>query len=227
MFPPTGPPTLQEIRQVARKTASALGEAGYRCCLFGSVACSMYGMRNRTPNDVDMVVFTSHDPEGLKQTLVDADDRYFTLPAQTPDETYEVLWFSLRSSGRRQRQCKVDILVTGTLGLPSVPRSKVEHTNVPGIPCVPMIVLLGMKLRGWEDHCEAYEPRYFNKQYDDVEDIVETLQIAVDRGDHLEDALWLPRRFREEMEDRVRSFVWDVRMDTAELWRELGFDGDW
>ena len=48
-MPSHGPPTVKEIRKVARVTAAALSELGFTTCLFGSAAGSIYGMR-RTPN---------------------------------------------------------------------------------------------------------------------------------------------------------------------------------
>ncbi|EIW74407.1 hypothetical protein CONPUDRAFT_140525 [Coniophora puteana RWD-64-598 SS2] len=229
MYPATSPSKRRAINGIARITANVLHEAGYRCCLFGSAACSIYGMRNRDPRDVDMVVFTSHDPEDIKRVIVEADGRFFTTPSRKPGETYRVLWFRLpRPSGfQGRRTCKVDILITGTLDLPNVPKSKVVYTRVRGVPCVPMIVLLGMKLRGWVDHRKHPEPYYSDKQYDDIKDIAELLHIAVTAGEHVSDYSWLRRKFRQDMEVRIESFCRDAREDTEHLWRELGFDGDW
>ena len=40
-------PTKGETRRVARRTVETLEGGGYRCCVFGGLACSIWGMDNR------------------------------------------------------------------------------------------------------------------------------------------------------------------------------------
>src|ERR1700742_4142081 len=46
----TGPPTYKEVRKAARATIALLSANGFEACLFGSAACSLYGMQHRDPN---------------------------------------------------------------------------------------------------------------------------------------------------------------------------------
>ena len=52
--------TKEDIRKTARATALALAASNLDCCLFGSAACSMYGM-SRVPN-VSVGLLTPNDP---------------------------------------------------------------------------------------------------------------------------------------------------------------------
>jgi len=192
----------------------------------------MYGTRNRIPRDIDMVIFTARDPEEIKRILVDSDKRkFFLVPSKKRDETYKVLWFRL--SGRNPhpsdpsktvgRRCKVDILIPGTLDLPSIPRTRVCYTRVPDVPVVPLIVLIGLKLRGWVDHRDAELEYYRAKQVDDVADLEALLVIAVGAGISMKDADWLPRQFRKDARERARDFV-RFRPATKARFEALGFD---
>lgn len=46
----SAPITGREIRKTARAAVAVLTAHGLDCCLFGSVACAIYGMENREPN---------------------------------------------------------------------------------------------------------------------------------------------------------------------------------
>ncbi|EIW74408.1 hypothetical protein CONPUDRAFT_85883 [Coniophora puteana RWD-64-598 SS2] len=219
---PTGKPTREEIRQVARTTASLLEGHGMRCCVFGSAACAAFGAKlNRVPRDVDMLVLTTRDAEYIKRLIADSDNNYTLVRSRAPGQTYKILWLSLRGNGRR---CKVDILTPGTLGLPRVPSRNIAYPTQ-GIPCMPLIALLGMKLRGWKDHRNSHEVRYHRKQWDDVDDIKELLQVCVDQG-FVADAnqwLWMDEQFRVDMGARMLEFV-QQELQTKELWEEIGFE---
>lgn len=36
--------TKKDVRRVARRVVETLEQGGYTCCLYGSAACSVYGM---------------------------------------------------------------------------------------------------------------------------------------------------------------------------------------
>ncbi|KAF6753635.1 hypothetical protein DFP72DRAFT_901067, partial [Ephemerocybe angulata] len=65
-----------EITRVAKAAVEVVQELGFTCCLFGSAACWYYGMRNRVPNDVDLVVMEDpeeYDTENIKRLIVSRD----------------------------------------------------------------------------------------------------------------------------------------------------------
>ncbi|KAE9403041.1 hypothetical protein BT96DRAFT_512333 [Gymnopus androsaceus JB14] len=72
-------PTPKQVRKAARTAINIFNEHGINCCLFGSLACHIYGMRNRDPEDVDLIILNNrgNDAESLKQILVDEDDNFF------------------------------------------------------------------------------------------------------------------------------------------------------
>ncbi|KAI0703897.1 hypothetical protein C8T65DRAFT_654564 [Cerioporus squamosus] len=227
------PATLDEIYDVVGKAVDIFEGYGLKSCLFGSAACSLYGV-DRTPNDVDLVVLTrNHDQEELKQLLVDSDSDFYLVPSRNPSAAYSVLWCRLpshtsrrggrgRGRGRAQRRCKVDILVPGVLNIPDVPRRRVRMIS--GLPAMPLIPLLLLKLQGWSDHRDSPRADMQEKQYVDAEDIMELLEIAVERNQEVwqGNLSWMPRRLVRDSEVRVGEFV-DEYPGSAMDWEAIGF----
>lgn len=62
------------------------------------------------------------------------------------------------------------------------------------------------------------------KQYVDVRDISQLLQIAVSRGARLQDDLgWLPAEFVDAGRQRLARYLETLRPANAELWVQVGF----
>ncbi|KAI0733340.1 hypothetical protein C8Q72DRAFT_748935, partial [Fomitopsis betulina] len=194
-------PTYAEICQVAEKAVSIFSDNGYESCLFGSTACALYG-GTRCPNDVDLVVLADEDTEDLKHLLTEADDQFFLVPSRRRSANYEVLWYELPSNRRgRGRQCKVDILVPGdALLIPDIPSRYIKHKD--GLPVVPALPLLLMKLQGWTDHRYSNRRDFQEKELADVEDIEELLS---NTGTHIDSKqmAWLPEDFVSAAQERV------------------------
>ncbi|KAI0752464.1 hypothetical protein C8Q80DRAFT_455343 [Daedaleopsis nitida] len=150
-------PTHVEIYTIAQKAIDMFKSHGLRACIFGSNACSLHGVgaRARTPNDVDIVVFTAYrDAEALKRLLMHGDTNFFLLPSRAPRATHKVLWYQFRMRGAaHHRKCKVDVLLPGgmtSLHVPLVPKAHVATIN--GLPVMPLFPLLLLRLQGWEHH---------------------------------------------------------------------------
>ncbi|KAJ3536286.1 hypothetical protein NM688_g6859 [Phlebia brevispora] len=218
-------PTPQEIRSVARKAVEAFSRYNLDCCLFGSAGCALYGV-SRTPNDVDLIVVTSsYTTEMLKQLLVStARATFYLRPAKTPGATYKVLFAKLSPGDFRYRSCKVDILVPGILNIPSVPSHHI--LRIDGLPVMPLIALLLLKLQGWEDHRTSSRWDMQQKQYVDVRDINQLLQIAVGRGENVRNATWLPQDFITTGQERLNRFLSVLRPASSQSWKTIGFDTD-
>ncbi|KAF5380178.1 hypothetical protein D9615_006211 [Tricholomella constricta] len=228
------PPSLtaRETRKAARAAITTLERHDLKSCLFGSAACAIYGTENREPNDVDLIVLTDMDPEDIKDLLASSNDKFYLVPSTNPRNTYQVLWFSLPSPrgrgcgrGRQGRSCKVDILIPGLLSIPNIPPRRIVYVEpFDGIPVVPLLALLLLKLRGWTDHMEDRRRRMREKVEVDEEDIDELLQLAVEEYDgvHRNKARWMPRWFVREAKERVERYV-EAWPDSADFWSELGF----
>ncbi|KAI0672063.1 hypothetical protein C8Q78DRAFT_1024839 [Trametes maxima] len=217
-------PTNSEILQICDRVVEIFQQYDLRCCLFGSTACNLFGV-SRTPNDVDVVVFTErYDQEDLKAILVGEDSDFYLVDSRDPSADYQVLWYCL-PSGRRggRRACKVDILVPGVLNIPFVPRRRVKVIS--RLPVMPLIPLLLLKLQGWSDHRESYREDMQEKQYVDVEDIHELLGIAIDRGQRAwQDNLnWVPHELLGDAQQRVYDYVAEYP-NSREDWEAIGFD---
>ncbi|KAI0088398.1 hypothetical protein BDY19DRAFT_994295 [Irpex rosettiformis] len=218
-------PTADEIKQVAHSVVRVLTARGLKTCLFGGAACYLYG-NSRTPNDVDIVVLTSnHTTEDLKLFISRADPSTFYLrPSKKVGETYKILWARLRGNVfYTRRSCKVDILIPGILNIPSVPHHLVINLN--NLPVMPIIPLLMLKLQGWEDHRLSSRFDMQQKQYVDIRDISQLLQVAINRGETLQDELvWLPEEFIDAGRVRLAKYLEILRPTNAGSWKVVGFE---
>lgn len=161
------------------------------------------------------------DTEDLKHLLTEADDQFFLVPSRRRSANYEVLWYELPSNRRgRGRQCKVDILVPGdALLIPDIPSRYIKHKD--GLPVVPALPLLLMKLQGWTDHRYSNRRDFQEKELADVEDIEELLS---NTGTHIDSKqmAWLPEDFVSAAQERVYQYVEEFS-HTALEWEALGF----
>ncbi|KAJ6509829.1 hypothetical protein DFH09DRAFT_1257981 [Mycena vulgaris] len=212
---------LDEVERVARATVSALLVTGIRSCLVGGTACSIYG-NTRVPNDVDIVCLTdTHTQAALKAILVANDSNFYTIASKDPLATYRVLWYRL---GIR-RSCKVDVLTPGIMNIPSVPVPRIAYRRSRSeLPLMPFLPLLLLKLQAWMDHREAEKYYLRAKQYVDVQDIDDLLELAVSKYDVdlKRNGKWLPDSFVKAAAKRVKSYVRHFP-ESAEHWRDIGF----
>ncbi|TCD70785.1 hypothetical protein EIP91_001816 [Steccherinum ochraceum] len=215
------PPTRDEIREISREAVEIFMQDGLSCCLFGSAACELYG-RRRAPNDVDIVVMTrTRDVESLKGLLCrnSEDGRFYTRASRMPNATYRVLWYRL--PGQR-RSCKVDILIPDSsngLNIPFVGNLRLEWVN--GLPVLPFLVTLILKVQGWRDHGNSSREDFRAKVEVDERDINEMLRIARRRGEDVARETWIPRWFLNHGDDLVQEYVNAV--GGGRLWELIGF----
>ena len=163
----------------------------------------------------------SHTQEELKQILArDRSSGFYTRAPRTIGATYQVLFCTLTGS---RRSCKVDILIPGILELPHISPRKFVHVD--GIPLMPIIPLLILKLKGWDDHRLSGRTDFRLKQYVDIRDINALLQIAVDAGVSMHvDAVGLPSEFVRNAQDRLKKFFEIVRHTKVQSWGRIGFN---
>jgi len=181
----------------------------------------MYGM-SRVPNDVDIIVLTDqYDQEQIKCLLISTDSNFFLVRSSIPRAPYKILFYTLSRRGF----CKVDILLPGTMDIPTVPRSDITYTGVPDVPVMPVIAVLLLKLQGWMDHRDSERNDFQEKQHVDVDDIKEMLEII--RRDYgsktLKSEGWMPLWFVHAAKGRVEEFVEEFP-DTRRHWWDIGFN---
>ena len=155
---------------------------------------------------------------------------FYLLTPRTPGATYMVLWYeegralhSLYRSSYATR-CKVDILLPGIMNIPTVPPEKVLTHN--GLPTMPLVPHLFLKLQAWADHRVSSRPDQTRKQYTDVRDIDALLDIAVVKRVRIDtkDVEWVPASMTSAARERVKSYVVLGSMSSRTRWRALGFD---
>ncbi|PFH44833.1 hypothetical protein AMATHDRAFT_165893 [Amanita thiersii Skay4041] len=214
--------TGNDIRRVSRRTVEALGECGYKCCLFGSAACHLWGMEDRIPKDIDIVVLTKDDAEVVKAKLAAPDgSRFYLVAGQHPTERYNVLWYAL--CWTPPIRCKIDIVTPNTrsLYIPNVPRNLIN--TITEIPVMPFLPLLLLKLQGWDDHHKADEARLRKKIPQDETDVINLLTMAGgDSGNRLRSNRWLPSSFVKLAQGRAKKFVDEFPL-TKMSWAYIGF----
>ncbi|PFH48738.1 hypothetical protein AMATHDRAFT_49292 [Amanita thiersii Skay4041] len=169
--------TRKDIRTVARRSVKALEDYGHECCLFGSVACYLWGMENRDPN-------------------------FYLVPGKSRHKRYHVLWYTLR----RGVHCKVDIVTPNTteLNIPDIPLDTIDVIR--NIPVMSFLPLLLLKLQGWDDHRNIDKTHMRAKIPQDKADLKELLTM-LDANDKLRKNKWLPSWFAKLARARVREFV--------------------
>lgn len=114
----------------------------------------------------------------------------------------------------------MDILVPGdALLIPDIPSRYIKHKD--GLPVVPALPLLLMKLQGWTDHRYSNRRDFQEKELADVEDIEELLS---NTGTHIDSKqmAWLPEDFVSAAQERVYQYVEEFS-HTALEWEALGF----
>lgn len=215
------PATTAEIYDISRRAVAIFARSGLTCCLTGGTACALYGTTRR-PNDVDLIVLThQHQQERLKQLLVCADSDFYTVAAKDPLATYRVLWCRLPGSSVHWRRCKVDILVPGVMNIPDIPRA--DALTISGLPVMPLVLLLCLKLQSWADHRAAVRYYLVQKQHDDVRDIGELLVIMESRGTRFNGAALrrLPPTLADATIQRLREFV-SMYPSSRAKWQAVG-----
>jgi hypothetical protein len=163
--------------------------------------------------------------QDLKDLILNTNPRnfYLKLP-RDPTATYRILWYRRYYLGA---ECKVDILVPGTMHLPCLPCSRVTYLE--GIPVAPFSLLLLQKLQAWDDHCKAEDAHKKAKRLQDAGDVKRLMALKVPMRTLLgaghgvwEDEVLFSEEFINLTRERVRSYV-DAFPDRTEEWRALGF----
>lgn len=181
---------------------------------------------DRLQQDIDIVVLTSiWTQEELKQRMIAANPSFYTVKSVNPMATYRLLFYRL--PGYR-RSCKVDLLVPGIMNIPSVPTKHITYVYPEmGMPLMPFLPLLLLKLQAWQDHGESHRQYMKDKQPVDVQDIMELLNLAmtsrkVGRLDLGKEKDWLPETFVDAGKSRVKRYV-KLYPTTAKQWKYIGF----
>ncbi|KZT08226.1 uncharacterized protein LAESUDRAFT_749072 [Laetiporus sulphureus 93-53] len=218
------PASVKELAEVSSKAVSVFKSSHLSSCVVGDLACALYGT-SRRPVDVDLMVMTrAYEPEKLKQLLTKADTTFYLASAKDTHSSHKFLCSKLYyRPNERKRGCIFHILVPGTLHLPHIPQDKINSIN--GIPVMPVILLVFMKLQIWSDRRGSYTAYMKSKQHDeDVRDIAELLAIARSRGESIsKDSLaWLPMATVDSAMPRVKEYV-AAFPNTLTNWRAIGY----
>ncbi|TFK70158.1 hypothetical protein BDN72DRAFT_819288 [Pluteus cervinus] len=218
--------TFNEIIKAARVTVETLHDLGYSCCLFGSTACALYGMDYRTPKDIDVIVITRKEDETIKDEITDhPSNRFFLSQSSQPNQTYNKVYFKVPRRSRRfeRKECKVDILVPGTIHIPRIPARRMVYLDeYPDIPLIPLMTLLLLKLQGWNENRSDRRPWKRKKAPKEEEDIKELLDLMVNRAMDEEDE-WCPSYLKDMAKAWVKKFV-KTCPSYEWRWNRLGFE---
>ena len=184
--------------------------------------------------DLDILCLGSPwDVETLKMIVTTTNPSFYLIPSKTPGATYKVLWY--RIGAYYSRRCKIDLLFPGTMNIPSVPVSSIDHPAVEGvvaaggspppgtIPCAPFTLVFLLKLQAWAQHLDSDVLRFRLKANTDASDLKTMLPIARRKGvDIRRREGYLPRSFLASATPRAKRFVGEWP-ETLRDWRALGF----
>ncbi|CEL52701.1 hypothetical protein RSOLAG1IB_05907 [Rhizoctonia solani AG-1 IB] len=210
-----GRPTYSDVLTAADDAVRVFEARGTRICAVGGLACKLEG-NLRTPNDADLLILdNTSSQEQLKQTLVNANSKFYLIPARDPSATYKVLWYQTTAGIR----VKVDLLQPGIMSIPDFPPDLIQYKQyfTHRIPVAPFGLVLLLKLQAWEQHQQSLESRYYTKHHTDAQDINYLLPQAVSAGVKCD---FLPSDFRREARRRVRTYI-NSHPNSKEHWRKI------
>jgi hypothetical protein len=92
---------------------------------------------------------------------------------------------------------------------------------MPNVPVMPLLGVILFKLRGWDDHRNDIYADKRVKQFVDVRDIDQLLDIAIEDGYHLRKEKWMPQSFQDKSRLRLQTYI-AMHPETEERWKELG-----
>ncbi|KAL1759979.1 hypothetical protein FB107DRAFT_203789 [Schizophyllum commune] len=223
---PAVPRDFGIVGRAAKAAVAAIEKIGFPAAVFGSMACGLYGNK-RTPNDVDILICIPPDSdlvaEDIKRMILDVNPRNFFLKLpRDPANTYRKLYYRDEYMGP---ECKVDILIPGTLMLPLLAPSQI--TRIDDIPVVPFSVLLLQKLQGWDDHGREEQGFKRTKQQTDEGDLRRMMGLAAARALAAETSPWddealFPAEFMQLSRERVIAYSKKFP-DRSAWWENLGF----
>jgi hypothetical protein len=104
------------------------------------------------------------------------------------------------------------------MNIPNVPVERV--LLIDGLPVMPLIPLILLKLQAWEDHRKALQSWQRAKQWVDSEDLGRLLPIAAHRKDNLKNEMWIPESFVRAA--KVRLSLYLVLYGEQDQWRRIG-----
>ncbi|KAG9077861.1 hypothetical protein FRC06_008659 [Ceratobasidium sp. 370] len=221
-------PIYSDIVEATNAAVRVFEAQGTPICALGGLACKLLG-NPRTPNDTDLLILDAvSSQEQIKRVLINANSRFYLVPAKDPLATYKVLWYRTATDVR----VKVDLLQPGVMSIPNISSSEIEYKNTGNasaygtysgtqarIPIAPFGLVLLLKLQAWEQHRDSPEYRFQQKQYTDACDIDVLLPLAV-AGRVKFDSL--PEEFMREARKRVVSYT-RIHPQSKQSWQQLGF----
>lgn len=110
------------------------------------------------------------------------------------------------------------------MNIPDIPPQQIKRKL--GLPVMPLLPLLVMKLQGWTDHRASPRTDFQAKQHVDVDDNKELLDIPCRTGTRIgsKSLYWLPSDSIQAARVRVYKFILEFPY-TEDQWDFLGLGG--
>ena len=180
----------------------------------------------------EATVLRTLDAAELKDLVLRTNPRNFFLKLPCdPNADYRILWYRQYYHGP---ECKINILVPGTMHLPHLIVTYVVHLRDAThsassiIPAVPFALLLLHKLQGWDDHRKAEEAYKNQKQHQDAADVRRLLALRHESELLAKTQPWdneelFSEEFRALTRERVKAYC-EAFPDRSKEWKALGFE---
>lgn len=120
---------------------------------------------------------------------------------------------------------KVVILTPGSTGFSLVPDDRINHNSlIPSLSTLPTIPLILILLHNWETHRSSPWPEEQWKEFGDIQNLNQLVDIAVEKGEHLaNDKSWIPGKALEAGKKRFRDFAKQSGVTNIASWNAIGF----
>jgi hypothetical protein len=172
--------------------------------------------------DLDILCLTPYPggAESIKRRLCEEYDRFYTVRARNPNNSWKVLYWRTDSDKPGFGRFKIDILIPGDMDLPHLHPHYI--VKIDRLPCAPLALLLLHKLQGWDDRRGSRRPDFLAKIPGDERDIVDLLRIANRLGLKItKPRPYISHHFRRASYERVMEFS-DEHPEYVSLWMGLG-----
>ncbi|KAF9523181.1 hypothetical protein CPB83DRAFT_863316 [Crepidotus variabilis] len=230
---------MRTLHNISNDVVTILKGMHFHCAIFGSFACSLYGVPVlRQPNDIDILVLPPRPAttESLKRAIFDHDNERFGLePSLNPDCQHKILYYRLKAKDGPHgffagNKCKIDIVVPGVMELPRINSSHIKWLH--DLPVLPFSILVLQKLQGWDDHRQMLSNhKKYAKAATDARDVQHLLTLENQIKSSQSAQCWLgkevlTKEFVESSERRVQLFCQSYPGTQDLLSRILGTNFD-
>ncbi|KAF9008330.1 hypothetical protein BDQ17DRAFT_1422405 [Cyathus striatus] len=202
---------VDDIFKAASVASKIIAGNGYKCCMYGRAACFIYGLMDKDPQKIEILVWSPNvvNIEALEKGITESDNNFFLIPSRDPNATRKSLWYSLKPGHlgeRNMTNCR-RIYMFSHGDFRDIPEDRIVHAKPYNIPLMPFFSLILMKVDLWHV-LHMRDSHGMATTYSGYE-VSELLRLAVDRYHFKvrETDYWIRGSVMEESMRSVSEFI--------------------